>query len=221
MGSVMVARKSWSLSSLGTYEQCAAKYRYKYIDGLQEQRSESASRGVSSHAVVEGYLKGDLTALTPELSFYQGFFNQIRSLENYPEIKLGVDRQWNPIPWESPEIWWKGVLDLLVFPTKEMAIIYDWKTGKIYPDHDEQKAIYSLGVFSTYPAVREVRALHVYLDLGQNRHKTYHRDQVRMLREPWQNRVQKLERDTQFIPNPSFRCTRCSFSQAKGGPCRF
>jgi hypothetical protein len=221
MGSVMVARKSWSLSSLGTYEQCAAKYRYKYIDGIPEARNAAANRGVSSHALVEGYLKGDLTTLTPELSFYQGFFDQIRRLEAYPEIKLGVDHEWRPVPWEDENIWWKGVLDLLVFPKPEEAIIYDWKTGKIYPDHDEQKAIYTLGVFSTYPAVRSVRAVHVYLDLGKNREKTYHRDQMYMLREPWTNRVRRLERDTQFIPNPSYRCTRCSFSRAQGGPCRF
>jgi hypothetical protein len=214
-------RKSWSLSSWGTYEGCPAAYKYRYIEKRPSARGAAATRGVSNHAVIEGFIKGELTALTDDLSFYNGFLTYVKSLENYPEHRVSVKRDWSPCAWEDPDVWYKGILDCLVFPRPEEAVVFDWKTGKIYPDHDDQKSIYSLAVLSSYPAVRSVRAVHVYLDLGKNREKTFHRDEVHMLRDFWQSRVRKLESDNQFIPTPSFRCTRCPFSRSQGGPCQF
>lgn len=216
----MAVRKSWSLSSLGTYEKCPASYKYRYLDQVPTTKSTAAARGITNHGIVEGYLKGELSVLSPELSFYQGFFNDLKKHENYPELKLSLKRDWTPCLWDDPEVWWKGVLDLLVLKDEE-AIVFDWKTGKIYPDHDDQKTLYSLAVFAAYPAVRSVRAVHVYLDLGKNRERTFHRHEVHMLRDLWLPRVRRLEGDTQFIPDPSFRCTRCPFSRSQGGPCKF
>jgi hypothetical protein len=100
-------------------------------------------------------------------------------------------------------------------------IVYDWKTGKIYPDHDDQKTIYSLAVFSEDPAVLSVRAVHVYLDSNTNREKTFHRDQVPELRQQWENRVQGLEQNPVLIPNPGFHCRWCGYRREVGGPCQF
>jgi hypothetical protein len=217
--SLPVPSFKWSLSSLGTYEKCPAQYKYGYIDKLPRKQNISAARGVSFHAVMEGYLKGDLTTVSTELSFYQGFLDELKKAGARAEEKLSVDRQWNPVEWDGA--WWRGILDCLVFPTPEEAIIYDWKTGKIYPDHDDQKALYSLAVLSVFPAVRFVRAIHVYLDLGKNEQKGYSQSQVHMLRDFWGNRVARLERDVDFIPHPGFYCRYCSFSRAQDGPCKF
>jgi hypothetical protein len=217
--SLPVRSFKWSLSSLSTYEKCPAQYKYRYIDGLTSAKGAAAARGVSTHAVVEGYLKGELTAVTSELSFYQGFLDELKKAGAKSEEKLALTKSWEPTAWDGA--WWRGILDCLVFPTPEEAILYDWKTGKIYPDHDDQKALYSLAVLSTFPAVRFVRAVHVYLDLGKNQQKGYSQSQVHMLREFWGNRVARLERDVNFITKPGFYCRYCPFSRAQNGPCKF
>lgn len=107
----------------------------------------------------------------------------------------------------------------------EELIIYDWKTGKIYPEHDDQKALYSVAAFSEYPSVHQVRAIHVYFDLGQIRQKTFHKDEMHELRNKWNVRAGKyleaLKNPDGMIANPGYHCRWCSFSASKGGPCRF
>jgi hypothetical protein len=213
---------TWSLSSLGLYEKCGFKYRLKYVEKIKEVRSDSASRGVDNHAIVENFLKGAIPSLPDELGFYRTFLEGLRSYEIYPEHKISLRRDWTPTTWGAPDSWYRGVLDLkLVEREKNQAVVYDWKTGKIYPDHDDQKSLYSIAVLSEQPALYQVRAVHVYLDRHDSREKTFHRDQVHDMRKQWEARVQRLEQDPVYIPNPGWHCKYCSFSRAKGGPCQF
>jgi hypothetical protein len=212
---------TWSLSSLGTYERCGLKYRFKYVEKIPEARSDKASRGVDNHAIVENFLKGTIQDLPEELGFYRSFFEGLRKYEIYPEYRISLRRDWTPTSWGAKDAWYRGVLDLKLIQTGEAAVVYDWKTGKIYPDHDDQKSLYSVAVFSENPALRQVRAVHVYLDLNANREKTFSRDEVHELRKQWEARVSKLEQDPQYIPNPGFHCRYCSYSREKGGPCQF
>lgn len=228
----------WSLSSLGTYEKCGLKWKFKYVDRLPEARSTQANRGVDHHKSVEDFLTGASAALPDELGFYSQFFTGLKQYEIYPEHKISLSRDWNKTAWDSSETWYRGVLDLKLissygevekencedctsvrYPTT--AVVYDWKTGKIYPDHDDQKSLYSLALFSEHPTLQSVRAVHVYLDLNANREKTFHADQVHDLRKQWETRVQRLEQDPVLIPNPGFHCRWCGFSRSKGGPCQF
>lgn len=231
--------RSWSLSAIGTFEKCQLKARYRYVDRIEDKRSISASRGVGIHKVIEDFLLGG-APLSPELEYYRPWFEEIRKHEIYPERKISLRGDWNTTSWGAPDSWLRSVLDLLVIrreeersdqadvsssaPAKE-AIIYDWKTGKVYPDHDDQKSLYSLAVFSEYPSLRQVRAIHVYVDLRQIREKTFSSGQVHELRTTWNDRAGKflkaVESPEEMIPNPGFHCRWCSYSKMNGGPCRF
>lgn len=211
----------WSLTSLRTYEQCGLKYKFRYVDRVKEQRSYAAERGLDKHAAVEKFVRGDEKTLPDDLSFYSSFLQGLRNYENYPEHKVALTTDWTPVSWSDATAWFKGVLDLKLIKNPQEACVYDWKTGKIYPDHDDQKSIYSLATFSEHPALYTVRAIHVYLDSGSNREKIFHRDQVQQLREQWKSRVQELMEHPQYIPNPGWGCRYCSYSRAKGGPCQF
>lgn len=215
---------TWSLSSLGTYEKCGFKYKLKYVEKLKEQRSDKASRGVDNHSIVENFLKGTIPDVSEELGFYRAFLTGLKSYEIYPEHKVSLTRQWTPTTWGAPDSWYRGVLDLKLIEKDiraPSAVVYDWKTGKIYPDHDDQKSLYALAVLSEQPTLLQVRTVHVYFDLNSNREKTFHRDQVPELRREWETRVQRLEQDPVYIPNPGWQCRYCSFSREKGGPCQF
>lgn len=214
----------WSLTKLTTSEQCHAKYKFRYKDHLKSKPGGAAARGIDNHKTVELFVKGEIDGLPPDLDFYQGFFTGLRATDKFPEHRVSLRRDLTVCEWDDPEVWVQAVLDLKVLCSPSIANVYDWKTGKIYDDHDDQKELYALCVFAEHPEVREVRAIHVYLDLGQNREKTFHRDQVPDMWARWRTRVSFLERLDEggiFVPNPGFMCRYCPFSRSQGGPCRF
>lgn len=172
---------------------------------------------------------GEISTVTEDLSFYQNFLNGLKAYENYPEHKIALDRDWKWTLWNSEDVWYKGVLDLLVLKRQHKGVgglpteatVFDWKSGKQYPDHDDQKSIYSLAAYSQFPSVLSVRAVHVYLDLGKNTAKTFHRDEMHELRQYWTDRAAKLEGASSFLYNPGWHCRYCAFAKDKGGPCQF
>lgn len=212
----------WSLSSWGTYEGCAFRYKLKYIDGLKEARSENtaASRGVDIHKDIENFLTTEFFTLPENLRLYEDFLKNLRRMGAFTELKIGVDQNWSPVDWEHLDVWCRAVLDCLALLTPN-AKVYDWKSGKEYDDHYEQKELYSILAFAAYPEIEEVEAIHVYVDLGKNTTRTYTRSQAEGLRQRWVDRVAKIENEKAFIPKPSWKCRSCGFSKAKGGPCRF
>jgi hypothetical protein len=211
----------WSLSALGQFEKCQLKYKFKYIDKLPEPRGAAANRGVDNHKIFEDVMLGK-QELPAEYSYYTQMLNDLKTKENFPECKISLTSDWTPTAWDAPDVWFRGILDLKVMEGSAATVV-DWKTGKIYPDHDDQKSIYSLAVFSQHPEVQSVRAQHVYIDLGKTREKVFSRDQVPELRSHWNSRASFLARTgpEDMIPNPGYHCRWCNFSAAKGGPCRF
>lgn len=217
----------WSLSALGTYEQCAAKYKFRYIDGIESKfSSPAAERGIELHGAIEAFLTGKSAELPHEINFYTQYLTNLKErYKIFPEHVICLTREWTPTTADAEDRWYKGILDLKAVGRDETApteaAVIDWKTGKIYDEHDDQKSIYSLAVFAEEPSVLRVRAIHVYLDLGKSREKTYDRSQMHELRAAWDSRVLKLEKEERWITNPSFKCRYCPYSTAKGGPCKF
>lgn len=215
---------TWSLSRLGTYEKCAAKYKYSYVDKMPRgPTGAAAQRGLDKHALLEQFVKGEIENLPNDLAMYQNFIKGMKEAhahELFPEQKLAMNEKWEDVDYDSPNVWWRGILDLLVAHPKG-AVVYDWKTGKIYDDHAQQRELYSLALFARYPKLQEVRAVHVYLDQGQNREQTYHRSQSKQLQDGWVRRVERMMTEKEFIPNPTYLCRYCNFSRFNGGPCRF
>ena len=214
-------RVKWSLSALQSYEGCAYQYKLKYIDKLGgDTRSDAASRGVEIHAEIEAYLRKEVENVPQSAIKHAPLLTELRGRECFPEHKVALSREWQPVQWD--ERWYGGIFDLKVLGPKESeASVYDWKTGKIYDSHDDQKSLYTLAIFAEHPAVLWVRAVHVYVDLGKVTAKAYHRDEMHNLRNQWNSRANKLEVEQEWLPNPSFKCRYCPFSKAKGGPCRF
>lgn len=212
----------WSLSSLGTFEKCQLRYKLQNIDKLPITRGEAANRGVETHKVIEDYINDKEKGLPTNLNFWTQTLDQLRERGAKAEVRISLTREWTPTEWNAEDVWFRGILDLLVIGGTR-GEVYDWKTGKIYPDHDDQKSIYSAAVLGIHPDLHEVSATHVYVDLNQQRQKTFHRDNLPELRKHWEVRASFLERTSpdDMIPSPGYHCRYCPFSAKVGGPCRF
>jgi CRISPR/Cas system-associated exonuclease Cas4 (RecB family) len=209
---------SWSLTSLGTWEQCGLKYKFRYVDRIKDKPSDQAQRGTDNHALIEGYLKGEIELLPSVLSFYQSFLSGLKLYPIYPEHRIALDSEWKPTAWETA--WFRCALDLKLKDGTGI-VIYDWKTGKMYDDHYDQKQLYAIAAAAEDEEAKRVRAVHVYLDLNKHTERTYERSELEAARLFWSARVAKMEKDKDFIANPTWKCRFCSYSKHKGGPCQF
>lgn len=211
---------SYSLTKITTHEKCALKYKFRYILNLPSAKSETAQRGIDSHKYIEDKLKIN-APLPAQLSHYDTWLTQLQGEGCFPEHKIAVDKNWELCGFEDPEAYIRSVLDLKYVVSPQEIAIYDWKTGKIYDDHADQKRLYSAMAFAEHPTVYSIKAIHVYVDLGKNVEMGFHRDQIAALRAHWDQRIRNLELDVEFIPSPGYHCKWCTYSRAAGGPCRF
>lgn len=228
---------NWSLSKLGTFTKCRRRFLYSYIQNLKgtPQPFGAKERGVAQHAHIEAYFK-DTTDLPPDLVRYTPYFDMLRGLEHYAENKLAMLEGWLPCTWEDPAAWWKGVLDLKVL-ARPKAWVFDWKTGKVYSDHEDQKELYSIATFVEHEDIDEIEAWHIYLDQnGKDTKKIYTRDQLPALKAKWNGKLApyfqalnyyageystnpaaaNINAEMFFVTNPSYLCNYCPFQR---NPC--
>lgn len=233
---------NWSLSKLGTFTKCRRRFLYAYIQRLPGKSGVAASRGVDQHAHIERFFK-EKTTLPPDIGVkYTAWFEKLRGLEHYSENQLAMREGWLPCSWEDPAVWWKGVLDLKVLQ-RPKAWVFDWKTGKVYPDHEDQKELYSIATFVEHEDINEIEAWHIYLDLnGKDTKKIYTREQLPTLIAKWNVKLApyqqalsilageyrtfgeetaKISAEMMFVANPTYLCDYCPYSKGEGGPCQF
>jgi PD-(D/E)XK nuclease superfamily len=214
---------TWSFSRYKTFEQCHAKYDYRYNLKVPDNRGSgpAAERGVRIHKEIEESIKG--TGAPPvEASFVGDHLGAIRvsGIPATAEFVLKLAKDWTLAP--NPEDYWLHcILDLYTIPEPTVAEVWDWKTGKRYPEHDEQKELYAIAVLSAYPEIEIVRTKFAYLDQGSIIPKEFGRHHVEAAQERWNRKIERMHTATEFIPMPTFACRWCGYSSAFGGPCRF
>lgn len=219
---------NWSLSKLGTFTKCRRRFLYSYIQNLKGtiQAPGAKDRGVAQHKIIEDYFGGKREDLPLDILRYKAWFDMLRELDFHQENKLAMLEGWLSCAWGDPKAWWKGVLDLKVLRAPK-AWVFDWKTGKVYPDHEDQKELYTIATFVAHPEIEEIEAWHIYLDLkGKDTKKIYKREQLPSLITKWNAKLvpymQALERyvpeeaETMFVTNPSYLCDYCPYSR---NPC--
>lgn len=211
-----------SYSKWATFDQCPAKFDYKYNQKLPDQRTVAMSRGVSIHESVEQYLAGTSERMHESIhGYYVGFMNTLKELLAQPEKKIGVKHDWTPTGFNEPDTYARCVLDILVPPTSEVLHIFELKTGKVYDDHATQRHMYGTFGLSIHPDVRKVEVTNIYLDLNKNVKYTYDRLFLPMLQETWDGRFKEVEEAVEFPAMPGMYCRWCPYGRANNGPCEF
>ena len=225
-----------SHSRMKTHEGCARKAKYKFIDRLKEPSNEAMERGLqkhkelehwvntmAGHAVHEDYdgskIRGGIYDTIRE-HYAQDLLGK-RQAEHYKvsaEMQVAFNREWEVCDWFGPQTWMRVVFDLVgISPCGNHIVLYDWKTGKIYPDHDEQADLYAVAGY--YMGAASVDVKFFYLDQNTVQPYNYDRDELESLVEKVEARAKAVTSDRIYATNPSWRCQYCHFRAENGGPC--
>lgn len=213
-----------SYSEYGTWKQCARKHHHSYNERRPRgPQHPAAARGDAIHQSIDNYCLEQTEQLHPDIHEQYGQFiwNIRNDFTCKPEHKFAFDVNWKKVAYKSPKAWVRGKLDLLAVAEDEV-VIYEWKTGKVYDDHIQQRYLYGLVGLLLFPQIPEVEVQGVYFDQGDHPPvDTYHRDGLDFMKEEWSTRFRLIEEDEIHATNPSYLCKFCDFSKAKGGPCSF
>lgn len=216
----------WSYSKLKLYESCAARYKYKYIDKLPTAPpGPAAQRGINAHAEIEKYIKGyGSWEVPPGPEYLHPVLDKMRFKNDGwtgTEFKLGVSEDWQFCPYSGDVVWGRAVLDAVwVSKNKETVEIYEWKTGKPRDEYADQRKLYSI-IGLAWWKVDEITVTTTYLDnTAPNQRLRVRRSALPKLQDEWSSRVEMMQKEEIFAPNPTFACRWCDFSRMNGGPCK-
>lgn len=214
----------WSYSRLSIYEKCPRQFAFRYIEKVKVERTTSPQmeRGTAMHNNIEQYLLGETKALMPEVEDHREVFKELIEKKATPELKIGLTRDWRPSEFDDPNAYVRGVLDT-VFHVEQGASSLEWKSGKEYDDHADQRWLYLLFLRALHPEATTLTVKTVYLDLNKNKSLVMvlpdDADEIDNVRQDFTNRMRTGEIDTDYAARPGYYCSWCQFSRYKGGPC--
>jgi CRISPR/Cas system-associated exonuclease Cas4 (RecB family) len=208
-----------SYSRLSCYEKCPAQSQYRYIEGLRTPSSAASSRGTMIHEGIENFLTKKTNMLPPEAQSINVVAHIVREKDAVIEHRIAFDRHFKKVvPWKDPTAWFRMVLDAAYLEDR-IAQIQEWKSGKVWEDHKDQRRLYAIGAMGEWD-VDYASVTTYYTDQRSKLSILVDRGQCTMLVGQFNIRLEKMENEKHFAPRPGRYCRWCDFSRYKGGPCR-
>jgi hypothetical protein len=208
-----------SYSSLSLYKKCPAQWAWNYVEGNRKPPGAAADRGTELHLLLEEFFLGAAYPVKNQtLKPWQKFMEDLRGHNPTPEAEYAVLRDWTPTSFDNEEGYVRGKADLK-HPLEDTLHIYDWKSGRIYPDHPAQGRMYMAMESEDRP---KYHTHFVYLDIPLHVETTKYtikdRDTERKVIEL---QIKTIEEDTEYKPTPSHTsCQWCPISWRQGGHCK-
>lgn len=212
-------KRTHSYSSIALYRKCPAQFEWNYVLGNKTPPGPAADRGTELHLLLEDFFKGKTPypSKNPVLKPWQRYMEALTIYTPTAETEYCVHRDWTKADYEDPNAWVRGKADLAC-NQGVVRHLYDWKSGRVYPDHEAQGDMYMAmeqGDYERYCTV------FVYLDIPLHtvpRYRTLEdRDRERKKIDLI---VQTINEDTEYKPTPSHNsCHYCKRSWRAGGPC--
>ncbi len=224
---------AYSYSRIDLYEKCPWAYKLAYLEGVPRASSEALQIGKITHERIAGYLEhlihkkyqtdwqwaekaqvANADAQSIWEKFYQNFTlpqMEAPGVEN----KLGFDRNWKPVGFFDPDVYFRGVIDFH-FRQDQLAVIVDWKTNRQIPESVEknlQLRAYGWGVKrAIYPDAEEILLKLHFLRYGVERQVLLSPDDLKTVPDEITRQIAKIEADTRFEPTPGSFCGWCGLT---------
>ena len=204
---------TWSYSSISLFQQCPRKYhRLRIVKDIVEPPQEHLLYGTAVHKAAEEYIR-DGKDLPPKFDMFKPQLDAMKELkgEKYCEHEMGIRKDFTPCAFNDPDVWLRGIVDLLVVGSDSARII-DYKTSKSSEYADtKQLELLSLLVFKHFPQVKKIKSGLLFLvakDLVGAEYTEEHQGTA-WLR--WLDIVRYLESAMKtgvWNPRPNFTCRK-------------
>lgn len=204
---------TWSYSSISLFQQCPRKYyRLRVAKDIVEPPQQHLIYGTDVHKAAEDYVcKGiDLPAK------YSAFKNMLDTLKKIPgekhcEYEMGLTKDLEPCAFKAPDVWFRGIADLLVIDG-DSAHIIDYKTGKSSQYADtKQLELLALLTFKHFRQVKTIKAGLVFLVATDLVKAKFEESVQQSAWQRWMPEIQRLESAFQtnvWNPKPNFTCRK-------------
>ena len=156
----MVELPPWSYTMLQDLSNCLWKGYRKYVakDLPKEQKSPEQELGIKVHQAFETAINKRNVSSLPEA--YRHLAEPMIARAARAEVKMAVNELGDPVGyWDRP--WGRGATDVQIIEPP-VAILFDWKTGKVKEDPRELMA-HSYLLQRSMPGVRKVYGAYVWL----------------------------------------------------------
>lgn len=206
---------SWSYSKLKNYEVCPKKH-YEVdiaktsVETQSDDPDSALNWGNRVHDAFKKTLRGE-APMPPEMASYQTWVDRVLRGPGQllVEQKYAINRQFKPTTYFANDAWYRGIGDVVRLDT-DIALILDWKTGKILED-SVQLMLMAQCLFSHYPKLRYVRSEFIWLKDDCTTPELFSRQEVADQWVDLMPRVQALEEASKtmtYPPKPGHLCKR-------------
>ena len=204
-----------SFSALTTFEACPLSYELHYMGGHRSEAGPAAQRGTRLHTACERFIKGEIELQQLSIDFFK-IKAQLHIMKECgakaEEVWLVSDDPWGMQDVEDGNTRFMAIVDLhyVIGPT---LFVRDLKTGRRYPEHDDQLQAYALAGLMKYPEVENVDVGALYLE-GPAPSTVYPRAMLPHLQAFWKGRWELLFQAEEFPATPSQdACRYCKYPQ--------
>ena len=174
---------SWSFSRLKAFESCPKRhYHLDIAKDVTEPESDQLAEGSAVHAAMAARL--DPTRKKPLPLSMDYLEPWVKSLEKAAgsegrigtELKAALTRDFGSTTFFARDVWFRGIIDAMVL-RGSVAIIGDWKTGKV-TDDNPQLALFAQLVFAQRPEVQRVRTIFFWTKTVEKTTKDWNREDM-------------------------------------------
>lgn len=154
---------SWSYSKLKNYATCPKRmYEVDILKNFSDGGGEALLWGNEVHDALAKALKEN-RPLPATMAQYQYWIDRVRSGSGtlYVEQKYAITRDFNKTTYFADDVWYRGIGDVVRL-AGNVALVLDWKTGKILED-SVQLMLMAQCIFSHFPEITHVRSSFVWL----------------------------------------------------------
>lgn len=203
---------TWSYSRLKNFEVCPK--RHYEIDILKNHKDDSAEAllwGNAVHKALADRCGPNQTPLPEGMGPFEPWAKKVLTgadrAQVFVEQDLAITANFEACGYFDKQVWFRAKGDLIKI-VNEVALIVDWKTGKILED-SFQLALSAACVFAKFPQLRAVRASFVWLKEDAESSEVFMReDMVRMWREIWP-RIEVLKHAHETTSYPPIASRMC------------
>lgn len=215
----------WSHSGLKTFQNCPRKfYHLKVARDVVDRPHVSALYGSLVHKAAEDHVRGG-APVPPEYAYMQPILDTLKRLpgERFCELKLGVTENLEACEFDAPDVWWHGIVDLLIVDEPAgLAHMVDYKTGKSARYADKTQLDYmAVGVFAKFPAVQRIKSALIFVvadELVATEHARQRADFYISSARPHLARMKSAYESGVWNATPSGLCPYCPVKHCEHQP---